>query len=152
MQPNKAKQLIANHCSRQERCSYDVIKKLERWELDPKDINEIMQFLYEYKFIDDTRYTEAYIQDKLNINHWGKQKITMMLKRKQISSLIINQSFDTINPTNFQEKCIELLNNKNKTLNEQDPYKRKAKLIRFALSRGFEYDIIQLSLSQINFT
>ena len=143
---------MAGQCSKKEYCSADVLAKLRRWELPEKDIAEIMAFLVKNRFLDDARFAEAYARDKFRFNRWGKLKIAQMLRRKQVADSVIGQALAALPEEDTDATCMELLRQKNKSIKDEDPYKRKAKLIRFALSRGFEYETVSrcLSLSLIH--
>ena len=149
MQAKKALQIIAEQCSRRECCSHDVRNKLQKWEIQEKEIEEIMTFLYHHKFIDDTRFSKIYTEDKFRFNHWGKQKIMMMLRNKGIDYDIISEALGTLDKSAYRENCMEILQHKTTTITEEDPYKLKAKLTRFALGRGFDYDTINYCLDKL---
>jgi regulatory protein len=54
----------------------------------------------------------------------------------------IKDSLDAIPKEEYQEVLQHILEQKNKQLKDADPYIRKGKLIRHALSRGFETRLI----------
>lgn len=149
MKPEQALNILAEQCSKKEICSKDARQKLIKWEIQEEDIKKIMSFLFEHKFIDDERFARIYTEDKFRFNHWGKQKITMMLRQKGISQDIIDEALSIIPTDNYTEHCMELLQQKYRTLTEQDPYKLKAKLTRFAVGRGFDYDTVSKCLFQL---
>ncbi|MBC5623163.1 regulatory protein RecX [Butyricimonas hominis] len=149
MDAKKALNIVAGQCSKKEYCSADVLAKLRRWELPEKDIAEIMAFLVKNRFLDDTRFAEAYARDKFRFNRWGKLKIAQMLRRKQVADSVIGQALAALPEEDTDATCMELLRQKNKSIKDEDPYKRKAKLIRFALSRGFEYETVNRCLSHL---
>lgn len=149
MDAKKALNIVAGQCSKKEYCSADVLAKLRRWELPEKDIAEIMAFLVKNRFLDDARFAEAYARDKFRFNRWGKLKIAQMLRRKQVADSVIGQALAALPEEDTDATCMELLRQKNKSIKDEDPYKRKAKLIRFALSRGFEYETVNRCLSHL---
>lgn len=149
MKPEQALNILAGQCCKKEICSKDIRQKLIKWEIQEEDIKKIMSFLFEHKFIDDERFARIYTEDKFRFNHWGKQKISMMLRQKGISQDIIDEALSLIQTDNYTDHCMELLQQKCRTLTEQDPYKLKAKLTRFALGRGFDYNTVSKCLSQL---
>ena len=142
MNKEKALSLAAAICSKKEHCSWEIQEKLVKWEIPEKEIDRIMTFLHQHRFIDDARYAQAYAEDKFRFNHWGKQKIALMLHRKKIDPDLISQVLEALDTDTYQEACLTLLKQKMKSLAGEEPYKRKAKLIRFGLSRGFGYEVI----------
>jgi len=129
-------------CSRQEKCCSDIRKKLENWSLSYDDQDNIIQSLIDDKFIDEKRYTGYYVRDKYKFNKWGRIKISHHLKQKQIPEYIIMEAFDSISDELYEENLKEILSSKLRSTREEDPYKLKAKLFRFAQSRGFESNLI----------
>lgn len=142
MTPRQALNTIAAQCSKKEYCSADILAKLHCWKLDEKEIAEIMAFLVKNRFVDDVRFAVSYARDKFRFNRWGKLKIEQMLRQKQIPSSVIAEALASLPEDSCDETCLALLRQKNNTLKETDPYKRKAKLFRFALGRGFDYELV----------
>lgn len=151
MDAKRALNVIAGQCSKKEYCSSDVLAKLRRWELSESDIASVMEFLLKHRFVDDVRFAEAYARDKFRFNRWGKLKIAMMLRQKQLSDVVIDRAISSLPAEESDDTCLALLRQKDRGLKEADPYKRKAKLFRFALSRGFDYETIGRCMSKFEF-
>lgn len=154
MDTNKALAKIMNLCARAEKCSWDVREKLKKWELTGDQINEIVQKLYDQKFVDDTRYAKAYVKDKSQFNYWGKTKIRYHLQAKRISTEVISDALDEIDEESYHEQLEYLLRKKIRSLIPiEDSYQAKAKLVRFSASRGFEpsliYSVVDRLLKEI---
>jgi len=128
-------------CSRQEKCCFDIRKKLKNWNISPDEQDEIIQSLTEDKFINEERYTTFYVRDKFRFNKWGRIKIAHHLKQKQIPEYIISNALDQLDEAEYFENLHGLLINKMKNIREEDPYQLRAKLFRFTQSRGFESQI-----------
>jgi regulatory protein len=131
-----------NICAKQEKCKADIRQKLFEWKLEPKDHSWILEQLEKDKFIDETRYTSFYVRDKFRFNKWGKIKIEFELRGKQISPEIIKEALGEILEMDYINTCETLLHQKLNKLKNEDPGKKKEKLMRFAYSRGFEQDLI----------
>lgn len=140
---------LASACSKKEYCTWDIQQKLAQTELPENEKTEIIRYLQHHKFIDDTRFARLYAEDKLRFNRWGKQKISMMLRQKQIPADIISEALDYIPTENYDTVCLELIQEKIKALHETDLFLLQGKLIRFALGRGFDYDTINRCLKQL---
>lgn len=149
METEKALNKIAGLCSKKEYCTKEVREKLAGWELDKEAIDKTIAFLIQHKFIDDERYARIYAEDKFRFNHWGKQKINMMLQQKGIPSAIISEALATIDSHHYDKGCMEILQQKQRSISEPDLYKLRIKLTRFALSRGFDYDTINKCLEKL---
>jgi regulatory protein len=103
---------------------------------------EIMLYLLKENYLNEERFTRSYIRGKFYIKHWGKNKIRMNLKQKQISEKLINKCFDEIDEADYEKtirKIYEDYASKQKGLKE---YQKKSKTIKYLMSRGFEYEKI----------
>ncbi|MBN2262876.1 MAG: RecX family transcriptional regulator [Prolixibacteraceae bacterium] len=134
-------------CSKAEKCTFDMMKKLSDWEISPDDAKKIIDELKTQRFIDDKRFAHIYARDKFNFSHWGKVKIAFQLRHKNIPDSIIFDAIDGIDDETYFEKLKTMLEQKASKIKAQTDYEKKAKLIRFAQSRGFEYEIIAKALS-----
>lgn len=129
-------------CSGSEHCSSEIRKKLLLWGLSPTLAEKATDFLTDEKYIDNQRFCRAYCLDKFRYNHWGRIKISQMLRLLEMDSTDISEGLEAIPEEEYQEVLQHILKQKNKQLRDSDPYIRKGKLIRHALSRGFETDLI----------
>lgn len=133
-------------CARQERCSLEIEEKLLAWEVDCDVIDQVIKTLIEEKYIDENRFAGFYARDKFRFNKWGKQKIAFQLRQKRIAQDIINEVLASLDDSDYNDTLLLLLKTKERSLTMEDAYKKKAALIRFAVSRGFEYDQIMKTL------
>ena len=132
----------AAYCSLAEKCPYDVREKLRAWEVPFADIEKILVYLQKEKFVDEGRYCQAFAKDKFRFAKWGRQKIAYALQAKQLPADAIRAALETIDESHYTDSLKELLLQKQKTLRYKDEYEKKAKLMRFAQSRGFELKAI----------
>lgn len=129
-------------CAYQERCTQEVRTKLERLGADESLSQEVVKHLRENRFLDDTRFVEAYVQGKLRIKKWGRQKIKAGLYQKRIDAKLIQEGiYAFISDEEYQQVMESLIERKNRELSsEKNTQIKKQKLMRFLLSRGFQYD------------
>lgn len=136
-------------CSRAEKSSNKIYQKLVGWELEEEDAELVLEQLKEEKYIDDERYARSYVRDKFKFNKWGKVKIAYLLRGDRISAEIVELALQEIEEEAYRESLFNLLYEKNKSVKAVNQYDRKAKLIRFAQSRGFEMDLIYSVLDKL---
>jgi regulatory protein len=135
-------------CSMREYCESDILSKLERFELNPGEAEKILESLKADKFVEDNRYSQAFVRDKSRLSGWGSRKISFALRRKKIEQNIINEAIKELDKTSEAERLLKILTVKAKTIGkEESRAKKTGKLIRFALSRGFDYE---QALSAVN--
>ncbi len=149
MEFQKAYDKAAAICARQEQCVSMVRDKLVKWEVEEADLAKILKRLVEEQFIDEQRYTGFYVRDKARFNRWGKTKITWQLRRKGIAPEMIQEALASIPMEEYDNNLLDLLRQKKRQLKLDDPYKRKASLMRFAASRGFGLDEIIRALDVV---
>lgn len=146
---SEAKSRLSALCAQRERCSYEMIEKMQRWELSEEVQARIMQYLTEHKFIDDERYARAMSIDKLRYNKWGRKKIEQALWQKHIDSDIIVSVLDEIDDDEYLSVLRPLLQSKRRSTKGKSEYEINQKLIRFAFSRGYEYRLIRQCLGDV---
>ena len=139
----------ASLCSGNEHCSSEIRKKLQQWGLTPTQAEDIILYLENEKYINNTRFCRAYCLDKFRYNHWGRIKISQMLRMLEMDDSDINEGLTAIDEDEYLQALLHILSQKDRQLKDSDPYIRRGKLIRHALSRGFETHHIMEVLSQI---
>ena len=144
MKPLSATEALAkaaNLCAKGEHCAADIKEKLRQWGIEGQDAQEILSHLHQQGFIDEGRYTKAYINDKYRFAKWGRTKIEQGLRQKQIPSSVFRPLMnEVIDMSEYTQILRDLLKQKRKTLKEHDDYILRGKLTRFALQRGFTYE------------
>lgn len=129
-------------CAYQERCSSEVLAKLERMGAQDGEVVLILNSLIENHFLDDARFAAAYAIGRLRIKHWGINKIKQGLQLKKINPEYIQLALDKMyTEENYFGILEQIADRKWRELaKEKDPWTRKQKLYRFLASRGFKYD------------
>jgi regulatory protein len=125
-------------CSASEHCISDINEKLYRWGLSKQDSDRVTDYLLDEKFIDERRFALAYANDKYRFSHWGRVKIRAMLCMLRISDTDISEALDSIDEQRYMEILKDVINSKRKSICDDGSYASRAKIIRFALQRGFE--------------
>ena len=126
-------------CSNSERCKYDIEQKLKKYNVPENDIRKILNDLEENNFINHTRYVEAFINDKLRFNHWGKRKIAYALYAKNIDETLIQEKLDEIDPEYYEKILEDELDKKISKTPKPIDKESKEKVVRFLTQKGFEY-------------
>lgn len=137
----QALQSLMRMCARSERSSGDALRLMKRWGVADDTARKVLAKLQAERFIDDARYAEAFVRDKLNLSGWGAYKIKTTLRTKGVSKDIIDEVVaPMIAETNMAERLEDIMRRKMRTLKYSSAYDAKSKLIRFAASRGYELD------------
>lgn len=137
-------------CSGREYCEHDIRLKLARFDLSEAEINAIIGKLKEDDFLNEERFALAFVRDKSRLSGWGLRKITYALKNRGVSGSAISIAVSQLDKESERKNLEKILATKARSLKKDDSKDvRKAKLIRFALSRGFGYDITMDVVNQI---
>ena len=137
---------LATYCSRSERCIQDVRQKMVAWEIPANQQIQIIQHLQKEKFLDEGRYCKAFVNDKAKYNRWGVEKIRFELRKKQIPDILIQEALKNLNPEESRERLRLLIEQKKKSVKGKNEWEIRQKLLRFAASRGFSMEEIEVML------
>lgn len=139
--PQQALQSLMRMSARSERSSGDALRLMKRWGLTEEDARKVLLRLQSERFIDDARYAEAFVRDKLNLSGWGAYKIKMALRAKGMTKEIIDEVVaPMLADADMTERLEEIMRRRMRTLKFTSAYDAKMKLIRFAASRGYDID------------
>ena len=139
--PLQAIEKCRRYCAYQERSQEDVRKKLAGWEIDDETAEGIIAMLISENFISESRFVNAFVSGKFRILGWGRVKIRHALRFKKIPDRLISEALKTIDSGEYKSVLKKMLEKKNREIREKSILKRKQKLLRFAISRGFEPEL-----------
>lgn len=142
-----ALQRLTALCASAEHCEYEMMEKMRKWEVEESDRERIMAYLRQAKFVDDERYAHAFVSDKVRYNKWGRRKVEQGLWAKHISEDIRQRVLNEVDDSQYKLVLTDLLRSKRRSIKAADGYEMNRKLIKYALSRGFDYSIIKQCLN-----
>jgi len=137
---------LAALCAQAEHCEQEMRDKMKRWEIDESVQNQVIGRLTKERYIDNERYARAFVKDKIRYNKWGRRKVQQALWLKRINEEIQQRVLDEIDEKEYLNILRPLLKQKRKSIKAQSDYELNQKLVRFALGRGFTFDIIRQCL------
>ena len=137
---------LASLCANAEHCQHEMLEKMKKWELSEEAQARIMAKLIKGRYIDDERYARAFVKDKVRYNKWGRRKIQQALWMKRIDKDIQQSVLDDVDDEEYLSVLKPLLKQKRKGIKAGNDYELNQKLVRFALGRGFTFDIIRQCL------
>ena len=142
----KALAKLAALCARAEYCTGDMEDKMRRWGLSGDDIKENISYLVANKYVDNARYCQAFVNDKIAYNHWGRRKIEQALWMKRVPASVSAPILDAVPEEDYINVLKPLIASKSATVKAESDYERQMKLMKFALGRGFSIDEIKQCL------
>ena len=137
---------LAGICAQSEHCEQEMRDKMKRWELDEAVQNRLIERLTQDRYIDQERYARAFVNDKIRYNKWGRRKVQQALWQKRIDNDVQQRVLDEIDDSEYLAVLRPLLKQKRKSIRAANAYEENQKLVRFALGRGFTFDIIRQCL------
>jgi regulatory protein len=142
LSPDQVLDKMAKYCAYQERCVKDVTEKLKTFELTQKEKDEILDYLIDNRFVNNTRFAQAFVKGKINQSGWGLNKIRFHLMQKGIDKEIINEALQTYDEDAYRQRLIDVLKIKAKTIKAENDFERNWKLAAYAMQKGFEAHLV----------
>lgn len=140
--PHLALVKLQSWCAYQERSQQEVRDKLYSMGLWAEAVENIIARLIEDNFLNEERFAMAFAHGKFAIKKWGKIKIRMELKQKRVSDYCLKKALAQIDDTEYLQTLRKLIDTKRRSLTEKNPLKLRYKLASYALSKGYEKDLI----------
>ena len=141
---------LESFCAYRERCEAEIKQKMYLLSVPSSDYEIYINHLKENNFFNEERFANAFAYGKNSIKKWGRKKIAIELQSKNIDTQKINQSLLQIDEGMYLLKLEDILTKKIRTIKETDAFKKKQKLIQFAMQKGYEYEIINEALKNIS--
>ena len=138
---------LAQLCARSEHCQHELTEKMRRWGMSDEAQARVMARLVGERYVDDERYARAVVRDKIRYNKWGRRKVEQGLWAKHIDDDIRERVLGEVGDDEYLSVLRPLLQQKRRSVKADSDYELNQKLVKFALSRGFTYDIIRQCIS-----
>lgn len=142
---------LSSLCAASEHCTFEMEEKMRRWQMRPEDIDTVIERLTKGRYIDDERFCRAFVNDKVIYNRWGRKKVEQALFMKRIPQQIARRTLNEVDPQLYINALKPLIEAKRRSIKANSQYEFNAKLMRFALQRGFTMDIIQQVIDSEDF-
>ena len=132
----------AMFCAYQERTQQEVRERLKEWAIFGDDAEEVIAELIGQNYLNEERFAKAFAGGKFRVKGWGKRKIKQHLQQRGIAGYNLEQAMKEIAPDDYRTTLMNLLDKKRRSLHDDNPLVIKQKLVRYALSKGYESDLV----------
>lgn len=137
----------AMFCAYQERTQQEVRDRLTEWGVWGDDAEEVIAELISQNYLNEERFAKSFAGGKFRVKGWGRRKIKQHLQQRGITGYNLDQALKEIAPADYRETLTDLLAKKRQALArsgqlDTNPLAVKQKLVRYALSKGYESDLI----------
>lgn len=144
---------VYNHAlsilSRSAKSEKQMRDKLKEKGYDISFIDNAIEKLKLQRYLDDNRYSEMFINSKINESKYGKRRIKEALYEKGIDRETIDEKLKVLSNEDELQRAISLGLKKLKSLKEDDKRKKSMKLINYLVGRGFEYGTVRQAVSKL---
>lgn len=138
---------LASRCAQAEFCTADIERKLDATPLTADERRQLLRRLVSEGYVNNNRYAHAYVRDKFRFSGWGRVKIAQGLRAKQIPTADIADALTEIDDDDYRRALRDAIRAKRPGVRGASEYEINGKLIRYALGRGFEMEVIMKELN-----
>lgn len=142
----KANNTALDYLNYRKRTEKEIIDKLSEKGFEENIINNTLDYLKKYKFVDDLDYASSFVQDKVNLSKHGPYKIRYDLYRKGVSQEIIEE---VLEEDDEYPRALELAKKKIVSYKNDDRNKIYRKLGGYLQRRGYSYDCVSRVLKEL---
>lgn len=126
-------------CALQDRCHMDARTKLIQHQIYGHELEEIITHLISEGFLNEERYARAYARGKYRIKRWGRNKIVLGLKQKQISAYCIKKALTEIDDEEYHKNLTHIIERKTPLIKASNKFEFKKKMTAFLIQKGYQY-------------
>jgi len=145
----EAQKKLEHYCAYQERCHKEVRQKLKALNIIPEAIDIIVVHLLKHNFLNEERFAKTYTSGKFRIKKWGRYRITLELKKRDISKTNILAALGEIDEEEYLEVFNALAENKFGRLLETNTMRKKKKLTTYLIYRGWESHLVYAKVNEL---
>ncbi|ULQ55622.1 RecX family transcriptional regulator [Flavihumibacter rivuli] len=147
--PEQALQKARHYCAYQERCHQEVKEKLYGYGLRKQETEQLIARLIEEDYLNEERYALAFAGGKSRIKNWGRGRISMELKQRQVSEYCIRKALASIPEEDYLTRLDKLAESKWESLaGEEDRMARLRKFQDYLLRKGYEWELVQKQINK----
>lgn len=140
--PHLALVKMQSWCAYQERSQQDARDKLYELGMWTEAVENIIVQLIQDNFLNEERFACSFARGKFAIKKWGRVKIKQELKQKRVDDYCLKKAMKEIDETEYIKTLKKLIELKRNVIKEPNQIKLKYKLMNYALSKGYEKDLI----------
>jgi len=147
--PAEALSKIYRYCAYQERSHREVKAKLFDYGLRSGEVDEIVSRLITEGFLNEERFARAFAGGKFRMMKWGKLKIQRELEIAGLTSKCIARGLTEIDQRDYLKTITTLVKKKLAQTLEPDIFKKKNKVARFVIGKGFEPELVWDTINNV---
>lgn len=143
------KEVALNYASYKPRTVKQIRDKLKSKQFSEDDILIAIDFLNEFNYLDDLKFSREFIEQTLRKKPAGKVKLKNDLYQKGVEKEVIDQALTEFYPEDESfDLALQAADKKMRMLKTKPEVKQKRSLISFLQGRGFKWDVIKKVLEE----
>lgn len=103
----KNKQMALRYLTVRMRTEEEMRQYLLKKQVSEDEVDDIIEYLYSYNYLNDEQFAESYIRDKLRFNPCGRLKLSMALKDKGIDPFLIEDALAAEYPIDAEAALLD---------------------------------------------
>lgn len=143
MTESEGKTLAERYCSGAEHCCLEVKAMLERHGVEKPDIESIIKHLVKEGYVDESRYADAFVHDKVRFAKWGRAKIAQALWQKRIPGDVADRALASIDEDEYMTALKDVVKSRYRLAKGATEYERKIKTMKTVCGRGYEPALVR---------
>ena len=147
MTESEGKTLAERYCSGAEHCCAEVRAMLERHKVEADEIALILKHLVKEGYVDESRYADAFVHDKVRFAKWGRVKIAQALWQKRIPADVADAALSGIDEDEYMTALRDVITSRYRQTKGATDYERKMKTMKSVCSRGYEPALVRKVLN-----
>ena len=147
MTESEGKTLAERYCSGAEHCCAEVRAMLERHKVEADEIALILKHLVKEGYVDEGRYADAFVHDKVRFAKWGRVKISQALWQKRIPAGVADAALSRIDEDEYMTALKDVVASRYRQTKGATEYERKMKTMKSVCSRGYEPALVRKVLN-----
>ncbi|MDC0371050.1 RecX family transcriptional regulator [Flavobacteriaceae bacterium] len=140
---------LQSYCAYQDRCHKEVAQKLKEMRMISQASEQIIIELIEGDFLNEERFSMAFVRGKFKIKKWGRRRLASELKQRNISKFLIQKALGQISETDYKATFEALVHKKVESITGGSIAKKRKKLADYLLYRGWEAHLVYDKINQI---
>ncbi|MCE7057759.1 RecX family transcriptional regulator [Algoriphagus sp. AGSA1] len=140
---------LTTYCAYQERCPWEIRRKLYEKGIKDESAEKLIAELISEEFVNEDRYARSFARGKFRLKKWGKNRIRLELKMREIPENLIRKGLSEIDPEEYYDTLLTQTEKKWESTHEGDSYKKKFKVTQYLLSKGFEMDLVKEAVESL---
>ncbi len=140
---------LTTFCAYQERCPWEIRRKLYEKGIFDDKAEQLINELIAEEFVNEERFARAFARGKFRLKKWGRNRIRMELKMREISETLIKKGLSEIDPEEYYDTLLTQTEKKWEGAQEPDFFNKKYKVTQYLMARGFEMDLVKEAIENL---